>query len=357
MPQEVGLWRVGEKPVRLHAGKMPTERQLEDLIEHDPAILGEPLLLIGRQVPTDYGKFIDLLAVDAEGVLHVLELKKDRTPREVVAQLLDYGSWVRTLTHQRVLDIFASYARDKDVAFEAAFEERFHRTAPDDLNTSHRLTIIASELDAATERIVNYLVDPHNVPINAVFFAYFEDGDRKYLARSWLIDQDRVADAVATPQTRTSEPWNGRNWYVSFGDEEGGRSWEDARKYGFVSAGGGEWYSNTIRKLPVGARVFAYIPKAGYVGVGEVTGEATPFDEAVLTISGLEQRLASLPLEGRYVHADGEEWFVPVAWQETRPRSHAFKVPGLFANQNSAARLRNKFTLDALAHEFDLDEA
>jgi hypothetical protein len=225
--------------------------------------LGDTLLLIGRQVPTDFGKFVDLLAVDADGVIHVLELKKDKTPRGVVAQLLDYGSWVRTLTHERVLDIYGTYTQGKDLAFGAAFEERFNRTPPEDLNTSHRLTIIASELDAATERIVNYLVEPHNVPINAVFFAYYDDDDRQYLARTWLIDQERVADAVAAPRSRTSEPWNGQDWYVSFGDEEGSRSREDARKYGFVSAGGGEWYSNTIRKLPVGARVFAYIPKPG----------------------------------------------------------------------------------------------
>ena len=39
-------------------------------------ILGEPLLLVGHQVPTSYGKVIDLMGVDADGVLHVLELEK-----------------------------------------------------------------------------------------------------------------------------------------------------------------------------------------------------------------------------------------------------------------------------------------
>jgi RecB family endonuclease NucS len=71
-----------------------TEPRLEELIEAEPAILGEPLLIIGRRVATSFGKVIDLLAVDAEGVLHVLELKKDRTPRDVVAQVLEYGAWV-----------------------------------------------------------------------------------------------------------------------------------------------------------------------------------------------------------------------------------------------------------------------
>lgn len=41
-------------------------------------------------------------------------------------------------------------------------------------------------------------------------------------------------------------------------EEPGGRSWEDAEAYGFVSAGGGDWFSRTLRSLPVGARVFTH---------------------------------------------------------------------------------------------------
>jgi RecB family endonuclease NucS len=73
VPLEVGLWRVdGGKPVKLTATGVPLESQLETMIEADPGILGTPLLLIGRQVPTDFGKFIDLMAVDDEGNIHVL---------------------------------------------------------------------------------------------------------------------------------------------------------------------------------------------------------------------------------------------------------------------------------------------
>src|SRR3954447_23534376 len=110
MPLEVGLWRVdGAKPEKITPSGVPLESQLEVMIESDPTILGTPLLLLGRQVSTDFGKYIDLLAIDDEGSLHVLELKRDRTPREVVAQALDYGSWVQTLTHQKVIDLFDSY--------------------------------------------------------------------------------------------------------------------------------------------------------------------------------------------------------------------------------------------------------
>nr|WP_291272251.1 hypothetical protein [Geothrix sp.] len=42
-------------------------------------------------------------------------------------------------------------------------------------------------------------------------------------------------------------PWNGQ-YYVAFGDEES-RNWDEAIKYGFVSAGGGRWYSKTLADI------------------------------------------------------------------------------------------------------------
>ena len=92
MPLDIGLWRLTDgAPKQIAARPYPLEAQLEDLLAQDPTLVGEPLLLVGRQVPTSYGGFIDLLAIDADGYICVLELKRDRTPREVVAQLLDYA--------------------------------------------------------------------------------------------------------------------------------------------------------------------------------------------------------------------------------------------------------------------------
>ena len=354
MPVEMGFWRVDDKPVSLRPGGMPTEARLEELIEAEPTILGDPLLIIGRQVTTSFGKIIDLLAIDVDGVLHVLELKKDKTPREVVAQVLDYGSWVRSLTHQDVLRLFAGYG--KGGAFEAAFQQRFDAPPPEELNTGHRLTIIASAVDVATERIVEYLVKEYAVPVNVVFFRYFEDEGHRYLGRTWLIDQDRASEPIGGSTSKSKEPWNGRDWYVSFGEFPDGRRWEDAVKYGFVSAGGGEWYTRSIRKLPVGARVFTHIPRAGYVGVGIVTGAPMPFAEATVNIDGQQHRLADLPLDGNYVDEGGDDWIVPVRWLKHQSREKAFWKTGLFANQNSATKLRNRFTLEQLTAEFGLDD-
>ena len=83
MPIEVGFWKLGDSPSPVAFEPMESEGQLEDILARDIGVADPNLLLIGRQVPTAHGKFIDLLAIDADGKLVVLELKKNRTPREV----------------------------------------------------------------------------------------------------------------------------------------------------------------------------------------------------------------------------------------------------------------------------------
>jgi len=165
------------------------------------------------------------------------------------------------------------------------------------LNEEQRLLIVASELDNSSERIVNYLSSNYGVPINAVFFQYFKDGQGEYLSRSWLIDP--VQAEVRTSKVSRmigKESWNGSDYYVSFGEGQS-RNWEDAVKYGFVSAGGGKWYSNTLSLLYPGARIFVCIPKVGYVGVGIVKEESKRVNAFMVDISGLQTPILKISLK------------------------------------------------------------
>lgn len=358
MTLEMGLWRTeGNELVRIEPTSVGLESQLENFIESDPDILGETLLIIGRQVPTAHGGFIDLLALDESAAVHVIELKRDKTPRDVTAQTLDYGSWVSTLSREQIKSMFETYR--SDAALEEAFATTFDDTLPEEVNAEQVFTIVASHIDPATERIVRFLNEDFGVPINVVFFRHFSDRGSNYLARTWLVDHEGQAPSTAVGRkTKTRETWNGTDWYVSFGDDPKGRSWDDAREYGFVSAGGGEWYSRTLKNLVPGARIFVHIPKTGYVGVGTVTGPAEVFDRVQLTINGVEQLLKDQPLRGNYHHGEGEnfaEWVVPVEWIHQVPREEAFWKPGMFANQNSVTKLRQQFTIDQVSREFGLE--
>lgn len=116
-----------------------------------------------------------------------------------------------------------------------------------------------------------------------------------------------------------------------------------------------------MRKLPVDARVLVHIPKTGYVGVGTVLDEARRFVDTTVDIDGIEKQLANLPLAGEYRHPgddvdeENAEWVVPVEWQRAVDRGQAFWKQGMFANQNSACRLRSQFTIEQVSAQFGVD--
>ena len=82
------IWKVDNKPEQLESAILASEQQLEEMIVAAPEILSDEWMLIGRQENTGFGGRIDLLAIAPDGSLILIELKRDRTPREVVAQAI-----------------------------------------------------------------------------------------------------------------------------------------------------------------------------------------------------------------------------------------------------------------------------
>lgn len=80
MPISMKLWRVVQETElkELPTSSLEAEYILEDWIAKDSSLLGMELLMIGRQVTTDFGGRIDLLAIDRQGDVTIIELKTDR---------------------------------------------------------------------------------------------------------------------------------------------------------------------------------------------------------------------------------------------------------------------------------------
>lgn len=363
MPVEHAIWKVGDTPARLKDSTLDDENALEELIQKDMSILNDQWLLIGRQVPTAYNQRIDLLAIDAQGSIIVIELKKHKTPREVVAQAIDYASWVRNLEASDIAEIFEKFDRkylSTQQSLDNAFIDKYGtKLDDDDLNNAHQIVIVAAELDDSTERIVNYL-NTFNVPVNVVFFRIFKDGDTRYLSRAWLIDPSEVQERATTP--RSTAPWNGE-YYVSFGHQQG-RDWEDARKYGFISAGGGRWYSRTLNLLHEGDRVWVNIPHKGYVGVGIVEATAVKVDEFIVDTDKGKVPLLEAPINDHYHEKwldndDKTEYLVRVKWLHDVPMKKAISEVGFFGNQNSVCRPTTEkwnYTVERLKTRFKIED-
>ncbi|MCD1645317.1 hypothetical protein [Aurantimonas coralicida] len=243
-----------------------------------PDILSDQWMIIGRQENTGSGGRIDLLALAPDGALILIELKRGKTPREVVAQAIDYATWAEDLDADELNRIYGRFS--KGGSLSEAFRQRFGAPLDEDtLNQSHQVVIVAASLDASSERIVGYLAK-RGIAINVLCFQVFETGTSQFLSHAWLIDPIETQVAAAETKKADHEPWNGE-WYVSFG-HDGSRSWDEARKYGFISAGGGTWYSGTLRLLRNGDRIWVKAPGHGFVGVGRVEGEPVQLSELEL---------------------------------------------------------------------------
>jgi len=360
MPVKFGLWRIdGEAVAEVPPSTIASEERLEDILSGRIDILGlGPLFRLGRQVVTGFGKRIDLLAMDREGDLYVIELKKDRTPREVVAQTLEYGFWVQSLSFEAIRELFAKQHGGED--FDSAFTSFFEAEIPEAVNTSHQLVVLATGMDTSTEQIVEY-VRGYGVPINVLFFEYLTDDGREYLARSWLTDPELERPSSGA---KKQAPWNGIDFFVAVGENRE-RNWEDMMRYGFVSAGHGDKYRKAMENLFVGARVWAAIPSSraaagrGYVGVGRVVAPAVGVRDFEVEVDGVRMNILDAPLQATNMGWDADdpalcEYLVRVEWIDVRPREEAVWEKGMFANQNVVAKLRQPFTLQRLGELFEV---
>jgi len=343
MPIRNAIWTIGSNPQPLVESRLASERVLEDMIVAAPRIISDEWMLIGRQERTGLGGIIDLLAIAPDGALVLIELKRERTPREVVAQAIDYAVWVEELEAEDIVAIYGRFAPGRDLATD--FLTRFGQPLDEDtLNDSHQIVIVATHLDDSSERIVAYL-NKRDIAINVLCFQVFGIGDQQLLSRSWLLDpvhtQVSAAAAPSARSARESEPWNGE-FYASFG-QGATRSWNEARRYGFISAGGGSWYSNTLKLLNVGDRVWVKAPSYGFVGVGEVSGRPQSATDFMIQTSDGQRPALEVLSEASYhreftAEPDRIEYFVPVRWLHTVPLDQAVNEIGLFGNQNTVCK-------------------
>lgn len=333
--------------LRASRAQLSNEAIIEGWVKDNPGLVGINGIIIGQQVTIENRGRIDLLAMDKDGSLIVVELKRDRTPRDIIAQTLDYASWVARLTTSDVHDLCRKH---NGRSLDEIYRERFSTSPPDTLNATHQMMIVAGSMDETTKRIIEYLSEEHGVGINVVFFNIFEQGEMQFLATDTLLEQEEVVER-ATRKARA--PWSGY-WYLTAGAESD-VAWEDLRQNGYVVASGGKWYSDGLARLSSGDRVFFYQKNAGYLGYGIVKTEMKPASEFSLP----DGRALTEAVPRTYFTEFGDDpekraYVIGVDWKKTFDRNDAKTFPGIFANQNIACKIYDENTVDYLVSEFGL---
>jgi hypothetical protein len=225
---DMPIWKISQKkPIKVRNTTLETEKLLEDRLEdwivEDSSILGEPLLLIGRQVSIpEVNDRLDLLALDVQGNTVVVELKRGPLKDPVDMQALRFASYIsnwRFDDFERQAKAFIGKSGETEFNFNETYEKFCASEGIDetpDLNTDQRLIIMGSEIKERLGSVALWLRD-HNVDIKVIETELYQDGETTYLQPQVIIplpvsrfaETGRISEAV-------SKPWktDGRSWHL-----------------------------------------------------------------------------------------------------------------------------------------------
>ena len=96
---------------------------LQEWIDGTPAILGEDIFIIAKELPLPSGIRLDLLGLDRQGKLVVIELKRDSSGRDVVWQAIKYASYCSNFLPEDIYRLAAAYLQKDEDEAQLTIEE------------------------------------------------------------------------------------------------------------------------------------------------------------------------------------------------------------------------------------------
>lgn len=331
---------------------------IQEWIEKTPAILGEELLLIGREITLSSGKRLDLLCIDKKASLVIIELKRDDSGSGVEWQAIKYASYCSNFLPDELYQQFATYLDSSELEAQqkvAGFIDEDIEL----LNKSQRIILVSKDFHSEVISAVLWLRDL-GVDIQCTKLApYVDSKGELFIKPEIIIPLPEAKDYIERREIKqrvssTRQPeWTGY-WFVNVG-EGPHRTWDDNCKYGFIGAGQGKRYSLALKRLSVGDKLYAYMAGLGYVGFGEVTHRAVMIKEYV--VPDINKPLLEVELKAERPSENKEneelsEWVVGIKWFKTVPREQAKNFSRIFANQNVVCKLRHEQTLRFIQKEF-----
>ncbi len=168
---------------------------LEQWIKSNPEILGNDIAIIGEQVQTKSGP-LDFLGIDRYGNLVIVELKRDKLPREVLAQAIDYASDISLYEPDYLNEICQGFTGQAlgDYLAEKFPETNFEEVA---VNQAQRLLLVGFAIEEPLHRMIEWLSEKYSVAINAIVLHYVKskNGD-ELLSRTVIIPEDVEREKV-----------------------------------------------------------------------------------------------------------------------------------------------------------------
>ena len=208
------------------------EIDLEILLENNPEYFfdNSKILVIGRQVTTNLNTFIDLLGVDQFGNTVVIELKRGKTPRETLAQLIEYASFIDNLDYDQLNEIYQNYSGE-DASLEDYHQQYYESESQEKLswNKNSKLVIVASKITPEIKQTAMYL-RKKGLEIYCLEFKYFSNSTNNKMISSDFVVGDE--EFIRTKVGSVSQlPRTDKEKFLSSLDQNGKMFFEALTKF------------------------------------------------------------------------------------------------------------------------------
>ena len=251
-----------------------TEKNLENWMARNPDLLfgAEKVLVIGQSVA---GKRMgDILALDADGRLVIVEIKRDWSDRATVGQLLGYAAEMTGKSYEDLEKLDREYwpRRHGESPYvpllegirELTDDPEFDQKDIPKAQQGHRIIIVAPASDEGLLKIVNWLHE-YGVPINFVPFTLHANSDDAEI----LMDIAPLPEIQSQGEDVSAEKWQG-DWIFNTNEIYAPNAYRKMFDQGAIAIHGYETGATNLTGSAKDQRVFAYVNKKGVLAVGRI---------------------------------------------------------------------------------------
>ncbi len=187
------------------------ERQhIEEWLRKNPEIMGEELLIIGHEYDDfENNERIDLLAIDKEGNLVVIEVKRDNSGISVDFQALKYVSYMSRRTLKEIIEIYSKYIDDNSLQLDPIQEIMEFLNVDDEsllndmINNTQRIIIIGKEFDKRVLSVCAWLYE-NGINVKCISIKPYKYNEEIFIDTNQIIPPEKIEEYYINKKSRTS---------------------------------------------------------------------------------------------------------------------------------------------------------
>ena len=210
----MSLYRIDDKALEavpattFHEQGLQERRDLQQLIINQPSALGSDFFIVAEEFEnwSDSARRIDLLAIDDDGTLAVIELKRDENPGPMELQALRYAAMVANITFEQLVEAHQAFGDRQGLDGDASSrideflsEKEVNR---DDLQTAKpRIILVAPDFPTELATSVLWLNDA-GLDIRCVRLLLYRAGDELFVDTGQVIPLPEADDYLVRVRER-----------------------------------------------------------------------------------------------------------------------------------------------------------